>query len=178
MVRIFVHPLYEKQRGNEPLYIADPQMVKLVHIEQTLIRLLARPAEVTPPIIIMEEAVYVEKLQEWLKNYSTDCYYVGTDRNNPTPSLGDYSKAESWKLYTDALKELGVQKILMGGMQLEVSDYLTDWTNKKPWTSRCVGIALSYLARAKAGDFDVTLSALTYPAYERKLFIKYSAAGN
>jgi hypothetical protein len=80
---------------------------------------------------------------------------------------------DAWREFSDLLEELGVKKILIGGMQLEVSGHKTDWTEKDPWVGRCVGIALSHLSKDKAGKFEVDLSALTYPTGEREKFVAH-----
>ncbi|MEK7539116.1 MAG: hypothetical protein AAB595_00525 [Patescibacteria group bacterium] len=177
LVRIFVHPMYEKWRGNEEQYANDPKEVKLVQIEQVLAKLLAMPKEKTPPIIIMEEAVYVSKLQGWLKENLAGLsqggvYFVKTIPNSPTPQLEGENNREVWDKLIKALDDCGVKKILMGGMRLEVSSYKHDWTLKNPYVSRCVGIALSYLSKDKAGKFEVELSGLTDPGSER---IRYNS---
>ena len=68
------------------------------------------------------------------------------------------------------MTDLGVKKILMGGMQFDVSEFKRDWTGKGPWVARCVGIALSHLSKDKAGKFEVELSALTQPRSKRRYF--------
>ncbi len=178
LVRIFVHPMYEKWRGHEQEYVNDPENIKLVQIERVLSKLLAMGEDKTPPTIIMEEEKYTNKLATWLKNNpngsSQDMvYFIKTLTDNPAPKIETKNKTQSWKILSRALKEIGVKKILIGGMQLEVSYHKKDWTNKDPFLARCVGIAMSYLSKEKAGEFEVELSALTAPTNERNAFIEY-----
>ncbi|MEK7128541.1 MAG: virulence protein RhuM/Fic/DOC family protein [Patescibacteria group bacterium] len=131
----------------------------------------------TPPMIILEEARYVEKLKVWLTenpkgNSQNGVYFVSTGpgSGNPTPQVKDKSEDEAWKVLSNKLTDLGVKKILMGGMQFDVSEFKRDWTGKGPWVARCVGIALSHLSKDKAGKFEVELSALTQPRSKRRYF--------
>lgn len=189
LVRIFVHPMYEKWRGNEEQYLKDPDKIKLVQIERVLAELLAMPEEKTPPIIIMEETAYASKVQEWLRDNpagssQNGVYFVKTCPNNSTPQLTDKEeltdeeKRAAWDKLIETLDDCGVKKILIGGMQLELGPYgindwgecAPDWTGKDPYMSRCVGIAISYLSKDKAGKFDVELSALTDSGDGRNYF--------
>lgn len=148
LVRMFVHPMYEKWRVGREHYADDPKNVELLQIEDTLAKLLAMPEDKTPPMIILEEAKYVKKLESWLKenpqgNSQNGVYFVETLLNQPEPKIQGEFLDGAWKILSDKLTELGVKKILMGGMQLEVSEFKRDWTHRGPWVARCVGIALS-----------------------------------
>ncbi|KKQ04026.1 MAG: hypothetical protein US18_C0021G0004 [Parcubacteria group bacterium GW2011_GWB1_36_5] len=182
LVRIFVHPMYEKWRGNESEYINDPDNQKLVQIEEVLSKLLAMPENKTPPIVIMEERVFIKELEKWLKENSQGSsqegvYFVKTCRDDPTPKLRKIT-TDPWKLLTEILRGLGVRKILIGGMQLGVLWHKKDWTQKDPFLERCVGIAISHLSKDKGGEFEVELSALTHPTNERESFISYQRSNN
>jgi len=182
LVRMFVHPMYEKWRGHEEQYRNDSKFAKLIQIEQVLAKLLAMPEEKTPPIIIMEEKDYVVKLQQWLKENPVGSsqggvYFVRTLPKFPTPWLkgreyNDYAGA--WEKLIETLDDCGVKKILMGGMRLKVSSYKgKDWTGKDPFIESCVGIAMSHLSKDKAGKFEVELSALTDSSSERERFNRF-----
>src|SRR3989338_3660479 len=78
LARVFVHPLYERWRGNEGS----------LKIEAGLSRLLLMPSDTSPPIIIFEEKECAEHLSMWLKYEKLDpwfnCYTVETQPDNPT----------------------------------------------------------------------------------------------
>lgn len=185
LVRIFVHPMYEKWRGHEEKYINDPEEVKLVEIERVLSKLIAMPESKTPPIIIMEERIFIKKLEKWLVenpqgSSQKGIYFVKTRLNNPAPDL-EIKEAyfhpspdtEAWKPLSDTLRELGVRKILLGGIKLGVLFHKKDWTQKDPFLEFCVGIAMSHLSKDKGGEFEVELSALTFPTEERNNFSNF-----
>ena len=181
LVRIFVHPLFEKWHWPAEQYGTDPSHKRLIQIEEAVSRLLSMPERKTPPIIIMEESIFIENLKGWLDrpelSLKTNAYYVETRRNNPTPLLetceNQYGSI-AWKKLIDTLTDLGVRKILLGGMQFEVWFPGLDWTGKPPFCDRCVGITLSYLSKDKAGTFEVELSALVDSTYARKVYIQHT----
>ncbi len=177
LIRIFVHPMYEKWRGNEKYYLADPHCRRLVEIEVGLGKLLSLPEENTPPILIMEEVMFVQSLQNWFENNPhgtprSDVYFVKTLQNDPTPPTG-LNRPDAWRMFREFLRGLGVQKILIAGCRLEVSHCKQDWTLKGPWISSCVGIAASYLWNKKGGEFEMGFSALIDPKGSRRYLLTY-----
>lgn len=184
LVRIFVHPMYEKWRGHEDVYKNDPQYSKLVEIEEGLAKILSKPEAETPPVIIMEEANFISQLKDWLENKSdgvlqTETYFVETQPNNPTPNMSG-SNQESWESFITLLQDLGVKKIILAGMQflVDTSGRRIDWTDKDPFVGKCIGWALSYLSKDKAGPFEVELSGLIEPSYARTQFNDFKRKGN
>jgi hypothetical protein len=172
LIRIFVHPMYEKWRGHEHRYINDPMLRRLVEIERGLLRLLRLAEDKTPPVIVMEEDVFISKLNDWLaeKEIAHQTFVIQTLRSNPAPICPEFSP---WKNLTETLTRLGVNKIILGGIKLEVSNWHTDWTYKAPYVGRCVGITLSHLSRDKGGIFETEISALTHPEGARREFYKH-----
>ncbi len=175
LIRIFVHPLYEKWRhGN--WYRDKSEYIQLVRIEEALIRLLSMSEEDAPPILILEEEAHEPTFERWLaREYQegtrTKPYFIRTLPDNPTPAIVGESEADIWTRFRKLLKILGVKKILLGGLRLEVDSTKKDWTGKGPWVARCVGIALSYLAKEKGGEFEVELSGLIDPPFERRNYL-------
>lgn len=151
LVRIFIHPLYERWQGNGGS----------THIENGLSRLLQMPPESTPPIIIFEEHAYKKSLELWLKYEGLDqnfnCYLVETEPDDSTPLGWDEDvRAYGWETVTKKFNELGIRRVIMGGTRLELVSK-PDWTGKPPFMQQCVGIAFSHLSKMKAGIFDVKL---------------------
>lgn len=188
LVRIFVHPLFEKWRYGEENY-DHTYASDLIQIKKTLSRILAIDEEKAPPLIIMEEQEFVPELKKWMENNNPKInsqkviYLVNTRLNNPTPdrvkllteeelmqSMYEPSNDPAWKILKKTLQEVGVQKILLGGMNFKASKNKIDWTGKGPHVDHCVGIALSHLAKNKGGEFEVELSSLTAPFSERRHF--------
>ena len=175
LVRVFIHPLFEKMRWGDD-YLHDPAGSAWVDIEKGLSRILSLPEDKVPPVIIFEEHPYVEKLSKWVSNNR-----YGTSRNNPYiirtelkyPALyGVLDRKSGWKMISDNFKHMGISHILMGGMQFEAATWKSDWTDKGPWVAGCVGIALSYLSKDKAGSFSVELSRIIDDPDSRSLYNK------
>lgn len=192
LVRIFVHPLFEKWREGE----YDNQNSDAPHdnlqIEKALSRILAIDKENVPPLIIMEEEEFVPEFKKWLetiyKSSQETLYLVNTFPQNPSPkikiqklpsfkdamrSINDPRNDPAWKALEKTLQQVGVRKILLGGMTFEMDEEKKDWTHKDPWMGRCIGIAMSHLSKNKGGDFEVELSALTAPFRERRNFADF-----
>jgi|SRR3989344_1322155 len=185
LVRIFVHPLFEKWRDGEyetyESYIRDEN----IEIEKTLSRILAIDKGKVPPLIIMQEKKFMSEFKKWLKTIrkpsQETVYFVKTFSTNPAPSIegkersdvGEAHTIPSWKNLKDTLKEIGVKKIFLGGTKFEMSEYEKDWTDKDPFMGGCVGIAMSVLSKDKGGEFEVELSPLTAPFRERRNFADF-----
>ena len=164
LVRVFIHPMYEMWRGNGGSF----------RIERGLSRLVRMPPAMVPPIIIFEEQEYATQLSLWLKYENQDtglnCYTVETEPDDPTPfGYEKEYRAYGWGAVSDKFKKLGIRRILMGGVRLEIVGE-PDWTGKSPFMCQCVGIALSHLSNRKAGAFEVELSALMDPPDARRHF--------
>lgn len=176
LVRVFVHPMFEKWHYPPDQYSEHLDHKKLVEIEKALSRLVTLPEIKTPPIIIMEEHYRIENLENWLvRNHfgraQLNIYYVRTWENTSHPMIDPCAYfPPQWEPLVNRLDSVGVKKILMGGMQLTASDHGSDWTGKKPRVDYCVGVALSYLSNDKAGKFDVDLSALVDCSHSRKIY--------
>ena len=98
LVRIFIHPLYEKWRGHEEKYIHD-KLHRLTEIETVLTRLVSMPQDMTPPIIVFEEQRHSAQFTDWIAKKSRgemNCYVVETADNNPTP-YGSAFRDTEWK---------------------------------------------------------------------------------
>lgn len=180
LVRIFVHPLFEKWHYPNNQYHTHPDYQRLIQIEQTVSRLLAIPEIKTPPIIIMEEHHRITNLNRWFvrggyfeQQFQQHPYYLKTFENESKPFLPRIPRWKaSWRTVIKILDSLGVKKILIGGMQFEASHFTNDWTGKPPWVSGCVGIALCHLSKDKAGKFDVDLSMLVDCPHSRRVYIQ------
>jgi hypothetical protein len=188
LVRIFVHPLYEKWAthgvSRYPKYKKDALRHK--EIETGLIRLLSMPEDKTPPIITFEEHWSLACFQNWLSDLPRSQplnipYVIDTMGCSPNPYSRHHDPRVEWDKLKATLIELGVQRILIGGISLDVAhkygtDTLVDWTGKNPYVSRCVGIVLSHLSEDKAGEFKTELSSLIYPRDARGVYLKLTSA--
>lgn len=177
LVRLFVHPLFEKWRAGSKGYQAYySNFDRLLEIESVLTRLLSMPEHKTPPLLVMQEGIFMEEFLQWIDEgqacFSHSPYIIKTCNSSPTPACSTSSSIEAWNKLTTLLKKVGVRKLLVAGMQLEVCHYKQDWTHKGPYLARCVGIALSHLCSKKGGIFETELSALIEPAEQRRRYFQ------
>lgn len=166
LVRIFVHPMFEKWRG-----IKNHENKKLEKIIDVVAKLSAMESDQTPPIIFMEEASHLEELKKWFEQGIKDEYDVETHNNmylisttegdsEPVtdPSIKDKNK--NWENFRALLESLDVKKIIIGGMQLEFEEK-SDGQGTEYF--RCLGHAYTELSEEGKGDFEVELSYLSDP---------------
>jgi len=173
LVRIFVHPMFEKWRG-----IKNHENKKLEKIIEVVAKLSAMESDQTPPIIFMEEGIHMEELKKWFEQGIKDefdmethnnMYLINTRKGFSDPLMEDPSltTSQGWEKIREALEDLGVKKILIGGMQLTFSE-----SEKGTYYHRCLGSAIMELSEDANGDFEIELSNLSYPegrAEQRKL---------
>lgn len=166
LVRIFVHPLFDKWRGNEHEYISKQRphpYAKIREIEEVLANLASMETEDTPPIIIFEEQKYSYELYQWLKHgmpkeAHNELYLVETHTKSSDPIMAVKGEGQGWNKLTTLFQGLGVKKILLGGTQLNLIDAKT-----RIIYNNCVGNLFEHLAKEKGGEFAIELSSLTYP---------------
>lgn len=173
LVRVFVHPYYIYS-GED-----DPAPEKIDNIDKGLKIMAMTDAKNVPPVIVMEEQGKVADLSRLIapKDFDSgiserirnDVYVIPTVKGDSWP-MADIKvmlnsrkpdKEKEWVNLIRQFKELGVQRILIGGMYLGLS-------GSEPVS--CVGNAITHLQE----DFDMELSNLTYdfrsgtPQYEEK----------
>jgi hypothetical protein len=186
LIRIFVHPLYEKWTNHESEGWVEHEkdVERHAEIEMVFARLLSMPEDKTPPLITFEENWALSRFRKWLRHVPQALpanipYVINTMESSPDPyyHYDDYKSRVDWDKPKTVLKELGVQKILIGGISLDVAhtygqSILVDWTGKSPYVCRCVGVVLSHLSKDKAGAFETELSSLIYPRDARGVYLK------
>jgi hypothetical protein len=186
LVRLFVHPLFEKWHWSAEQYPECPNYGRLIKIETGLSRIVSLSPEKTPPVIIMEEHIFGRRLDEWLARTQTrprvPVYRVMTEQDDPKPFLPDrfeyYETEKAYGALVKVLRQIGVKKIIVAGMKFEAATWKTDWTNKSPWVGRCVGKVLSHLSKDKAGEFETEISFLVDSPYARGVYIEATSGGN
>lgn len=190
LVRIFVHPLYEKwaNHGGEGYLKREKDVLRHKEIETVFARLLSMPEDKTPPIIVFEENWALGCFRKWLRRLprsqsQNTPYVINTMESSPDPywEYPDWNKRIGWNVPEAVLKGIGIQKILIGGIALDVAhtyggEIILDKTNKSPYVSRCLGIVLSHLSKDKAGEFETELSSLIYPRDARGVYLKLTDA--
>ena len=166
LIRVFIHPYYKapEEELEEPL--------KIVLIDKAIKKILYLAPDKTPPVFIFEEERKINRLRDsfefeaqFLQNR---IYIVPTFMDSSWPKIGSlngsrnekqqeiFDREEEWDFLNRRLKELGVKKILMGGMNLYIE------TKPRPGKidfCGCVGGAINHLGP----EFKVDISNLTLP---------------
>ena len=186
--RIFVHPFYAQNQSIEypiPNAADKPQ--------QLLRNLVAKSEDSTPPIILMEESMQVNRTIKRLDVRLQTLYVVPTETSSPQPITNDdgsYS-ATGFSDLSRLLLKLNVSKVVLAGMFLSTPVdefaipsrmYLSQRRNKGAITdtlvSGCVGDTARYLTE---NGLSVTFSHFCYPEnltsignLERRKFVRGS----
>ena len=190
LVRIFVHPFFELFRHPDsyesPRYHLENPRVR--EIETVIQRILEKEPERPPPLLVLEEQVNMQQTSGFLdflsKESGNRSYLVPTRDASPCPKLTPRGKTdrtpaeEAWTKLIERLKELGMERALVGGMYLvlEKAGQDPEWdkvfenyredraaqgaqeTDYNP--ARCVGWTIGQLTKA---GIKVEVSNLTHP---------------
>jgi hypothetical protein len=157
VIRVFIHPYYDI---NHRIDHND----ETAHIRKWLEYMAASNSDKQPPVFIFEEFNRVNELNSKLNETvgQNSVILVKTYRNDPMPVCASgeegsmWKQLMAWKKLRKKFKELGVRRIIIGGMRLEV-----DPEN----IYGCVGNA----ARNLESDFEIIISYLSAPHSRREL---------
>lgn len=169
-VFIIVHPYFEGY-GHDSHSKTDPHLARVV---QRIDKFLASASTRKPPIIIFEPHVSLPSTEQRVRGLQSDSsvgsiYFMPTKKADPTPELtielpnGDGPGKGLWSDVIDALRYLGVKKVLLGGMYLRTSG-----TIDPQYVRGCVNYTWRQLAR----HFDVEISSFVGPAQRRDVIQK------
>lgn len=174
LVRIFVHPDFERYSRFEDIKDRPEDVKKLREAEQIFRKILSSKSETMPPLFIFEDGAsnedFEEKEEQFRKLAANDTFIIRTSFANPDPlpigkertyrwpDLKDVEKSRGeqffmWQWLIEELKKLGVKKILLGGLEF----YVTGDKNKNH--SGCMGTAMNKLK----AHFEIEISTLTWP---------------
>ncbi len=187
LIRIFIHPYYERIRGNllsRPPY-PTAEVAKKKELHYVLSRMAKLDSDKTPPIFLFEEAAGIDRLRErFREELQNEIYVVPTQDGRPEPKVEDNPGLEknpdiskrNWDAFRKVLKGVGVQRILIGGMYFEVDPTRTKEKfsdMRDPALAQCVGVAVNFLQ----DEFQIELSNLTVSEGEsqkgRKEYLNY-----
>lgn len=198
-IRLFVHPLfgylYKNSEEDSGMSDSDYKEAARKSVTATMKVLSAKPED-TPPVLVFEEDQMFEsssKLYNKIADVSGQDYYlVETHHNKSTPRIAKTAEnddreflgdPESWSIFIEILKQLGVKKIIAGGASFrmkQISDedekefhedldaYYGSYRRQRlkkgakniQYTiGHCLGTAVNHLSH----EFDISLSNLTYP---------------
>jgi hypothetical protein len=184
LVRLFVHPFFIEARTEYGL-----ARQKITFINRAINALATSDPDRVPPLVIMEGQEKLPELARNLENHSgkassngaefKDIYVVPTKAaDNPEPALiyaidtglstGPKNAAQlqsqaNWMALISKLHELGVTKILVGGMLVDVIETASAVGAGELRARQCVGVTVNRLKN----DFEVELSNLSYSELER-----------
>jgi hypothetical protein len=165
LVRVFIHPIAVPGSG----YPEDDK----ARVRGILTRTLMSPS--SPPIIVFENSKFTEVWEKiWKERKLTqDVYLVPTMFDYPYPLVPGKPEPESkdvnghfldkdWSYvkegivaFTNALVDLGVKKVLVGGTSLEIQDDILN---------RCVGNFIRFIqVGAEDTKIEIKLSEGTAP---------------
>jgi hypothetical protein len=171
LVRVFVHPYYVLPRQGDEEFLIE----KTGKIDNALKVMAFTETENTPPAFVMEEYDKIDRLASLIatdkngepEKIRNEIYAIPTIKGDSAPVV-DFKPMQTvphekvkWANLIKQFEELGVEKILIGGMFLGLP-------GSEP--SACVGHAINHLKN----DFNMELSNLTYdyrsgtPFYEKK----------
>lgn len=161
-VRIMIHPYYVQQK-----YLTDKDIKKYFSpgrvgvVEEGFKRLLRTKTDV--PIFLFEAYDQIDNTKSLISQNIRDgneIYIVPTFSDDSLPYFGKRNNltGEEWKEFAKIIKNLGVEKIIIGGMYLMVGE---DMISKKgsQFLNGCVGVAINNLK----GSFNIQVSSLTGP---------------
>lgn len=182
LARVFIHPYFEinhnpkSQLGNQ--------------VSVGLERILGRPNDATPPIVVFEEermlVSTVNRLRASTESSGHPVYLVVTNNVTPypkiIPEMSDTSSEGSWSYINQIMKELGVNRIMLGGEIFEIVSGLATDRLQKFYNSRqrlgaknvnynlfgCMGEAVKAFSE---GGFEIEISDFARPD-SRKTLVK------
>lgn len=169
LIRIFVHPYFE-----EPQKKMSRREEKIEKMQGVIEKVLGSKSEKVPPIFVMEEEDRISRLKYLIQDIiANKVYIIPTYSGSPEPKFKPKGALkekefflpakETWEKLIKKFKNLGVEKIIIGGMYLGVSNSLYG-KEKEPRLLRCVGDTINHLSR----DFEVEISNLTFPDSRKK----------
>lgn len=138
LARVIVHPFYPVNFDYDSRRFADKEARNLEKkkkdfevFQASIDRLFNSNPGKSPPIIVFEEEFNLENDKDSYmdRNYRNEPYVIPTFTDRPVPKLSpgenllgkDFDEQRNWKKLKEVLKSLGIKKMLMGGMQLNVS---------------------------------------------------------
>lgn len=155
LVRIFVHPYYNDKELPERKNTQEGEIKKM---QSVIERILSSNSEKLPPIFIMEEEGHISRLRSLIEDIiKNKIYIIPTHEDRAEPrfkSAKPLDEEENWKKLIDELKSLKIEKIIIGGMYVDVSSLFNVEV-----LQRCVGETINHLS----GNFKVEISNLTFP---------------
>lgn len=164
LVRIVIHPYYLKQIAS----LSDSSEYKIkLHgpratiVEESFDRMLK--AKSTVPIMLFDSEERIggtkQKIDPILKASGNELYLVPTYDASPVPSAKVSKSVEGeWKFFIDIMKNLGVKRLIVGGMYLFVDVSIGSKQNSENLRG-CVGVAIDALSPY----FAIQTSSIAHP---------------
>ncbi len=164
LARIMVHPYYIAQkRMHDPDVLQHYDLNRVGIVENGFKRILETGSNT--PVVLFEAHGMVShtvgKINKFLEKSKNSIYLVPTYPDNPRPYFPNYRySGEEWHKLIELLKDLGIKKLIIGGMLLH-NVYNQDSL------MGCVGTTVNKLS----DDFEVQVSSISSP--ESRKDVKY-----
>lgn len=185
VVRVFIHPDFEEYSVFKGTQKIQKEAQRLEQAEAAFQRILSSQSEDLPELFIFETAQDIDEFEEKVARIEEiakrDVYSIRTEFANPDPlsphrkksyewqflrgwtwfggkKITDEERAGMWEMLINKFKQLGVRKILIGGLEL----YMPQKEGEQ--YGGCLGKAIKHLKDA----FEIELSLLTWPGTRKK----------
>lgn len=146
---VFVHPYYPEE---ESLWtdIGGANPKDMEKMQNALPKFISVQKEGAPPIMIFHDADKIQELNSVLGSlFPENIYVLPTFPHDPQPQQG------TWDELLNKLQNLGVQNVVIAGMNLTVS-----WPDEEdPRLAGCIADAAQEFSK----QFKITISKYVYP---------------
>ncbi len=166
VVRIMIHPYYLQQKSDKGIeqYIS---LGRVAVVEEGFKKILQ--ANTDTPIFLFETYDQIETTKTIVsKNLrmGNEIYIVPTFPDNSLPYFerANDLTGEEWEEFIKLIKNLGVEKIIIGGMHLITGEDRL-FRHEDELLTGCVGVAVNNLKRS----FDIQVSSITSPNSRKDL---------
>lgn len=156
VIRVIVHPFFDEYAKD---YFEHPpaQKKEAIQVQESFKKLATSESDKKIPTIVLEDHRHVQRTIDQIPG-SSRLYFIPTFKDNPTPSLADNEtdrvpEEELWESFAKGLEELGVERIILSGVNLDYSD------NNPEELLQCVGKTHRNLSK----HFKIEMSRMTYP---------------
>lgn len=172
LVRVFIHPDFEKYANFEDIKKDPKDVEKLQNAAIVFKRIISSKSEKLPPVFIFESGAEIDEFKKeedvFREIGGNDLYIIRTELANSSPlspdrennyrwnffeKIPNEEKEQMWQWLIEEFKNLGIKKILIGGLEFYVSK------DKDIGHGGCLGEAIKRLEKF----FDVQVATLTWP---------------
>jgi hypothetical protein len=180
LIRVIIHPFYFTKTGPRWASVQTPQNAERVGaVETGTRRIIEKSSAQTPPVFIVEERKGIDdtlnRLAAEIERSQTPVYVIPSKSDQSTPDVSAWG-GTPWETLEDRLGELGVQRILVGGMYLWLpGQHIEPWSKAEIQRLDPGGCVGSFM-RNVGSKFEIEVSALSNPG-SRRDFLARNGSG-